>query len=77
MQIKRSYDAAFKLKVAEEAEKFGNRATGRKYSIDERRVREWRQKKNDLEKLPSKKKGWKKKGVSLVYQTWKKNWLHG
>ena len=56
MQKKRSYDVAFKLKVVEEAEKFGNRAAGRKHSVDECRVREWRQKKSDLEKLPSKKK---------------------
>jgi len=56
MQKRTSYDATFKLKVVEEAEKFGNRATGRKHSIDKRRVREWWQKKHNLEELPSKKK---------------------
>ena len=53
---KRSYDAAFKLAAVEDAEKTTNRAAARKFRVDERRIREWRQKKNDLVKIPSKKK---------------------
>ena len=33
-----------------------NRAAARKFNVDERRIREWRQKKSELVKLPSKKK---------------------
>ena len=50
---KRSYDA-FKLVAVEDAEKT-NRAAARKFRVDERRIREWRQK-SDLVKIPSKKK---------------------
>jgi len=53
---KRSYDAAFKLKVVEYAEKSTNRGTGRKFNVDEKRIREWRKQKSSLESLPSKKK---------------------
>ena len=52
---KRSFDAAFKLKV-ESAEKTTNRAAAREFGVDERRVREWRQMKDELEKLPRKKR---------------------
>ena len=44
-----SYTAAFKLKVIETAEKCGNRATGREYSVNEKLVRDWRKKKAELE----------------------------
>ena len=52
---KRSYDAAFKLAAIECAENTTNRAAAscEKFS---RRIREWRQKKSELESLPSKKK---------------------
>ena len=53
---KRSYDAAFKLAAVEDAEKTTNRAAARKFRVNERRIREWRQKKSDLVKIPSKKK---------------------
>ena len=53
---KRSYDAAFKLAAVEDAEKTTNRVAARKLRVDERRIREWRQKKSDLVKIPSKKK---------------------
>lgn len=53
---KRSYEAGFKLRVVECAEKTTNRAAARSFGVDERRVREWRQKKADLEDLPKKKK---------------------
>ena len=46
-----SYTAAFKLKVIETAEKCGNRAAGREYSVNERLVSDWR-KKAELESLP-------------------------
>ena len=47
-----SYTAAFKLKVIETAEKCGNRAAGREYSVNEKLVRDWRKKKAELEALP-------------------------
>ena len=53
---KRSFDAAFKLSVIEDAESTTNRAAARKFKVDERRIREWRQKKSELQKLPKKKK---------------------
>ena len=53
---KRSFDAAFKLKAVESAEKTTNRAAAREFGVDERRVREWRQMKDELEKLPRKKR---------------------
>ena len=33
---KRSFDAAFKLRVEEYAEQYTNRGTGRKFSVDEK-----------------------------------------
>ena len=53
---KRSFDSAFKLKVVEFAEKNSNRGAGRKFGVDEKRVREWRKQKPQLESLPRKKK---------------------
>ena len=53
---KRSYEIAFKLKVVEFAEKESNRSAGRKFQVDERRVREWRSKKAELDEHSSKKK---------------------
>ena len=53
---KRSYDAAFKLKVIEFAEQNTNRGAGRKYGVDEKRVREWRKQKDQLANLNSKKR---------------------
>ena len=44
---KRSFDAAFKLSVIEDAESTTNRAAARKFKVDEHRIREWRQKKSD------------------------------
>ena len=46
-----NYTAAFKLNVIETAEKCGNRAAGREYSVNEKLVRDWR-KKAELEALP-------------------------
>ena len=46
-----SYTAAFKLIINETAEKCGNRAAGREYSVNEKLVRDWRKKKAELEAL--------------------------
>ena len=48
-----SYTAVFKLKVIETAEKCGNRAVGREYSVNEKLVRDWR-KKAELKAPPRK-----------------------
>ena len=48
MASKRSYDLGFKLKVIEKAEHIGNRPASRHFRVDERRIREWRKKKNTL-----------------------------
>ena len=69
---KRSYDAAFKLAAVEDAEKTTNRAAARTFRVDERRIREWRQKKSDLVKIPSKKSGWKEEEEKQLYLRWKK-----
>ena len=53
---KRSYDAAFKLKVIEFAEQNTNRSAARKYGVDEKRVREWKKQKDQLGSLNSKKR---------------------
>ena len=53
---KRSFDAAFKLSIIEDAESTRNRAVARKFKVDEGSIREWRQKKSELQKLPKKKK---------------------
>lgn len=54
--VKRSYDAAFKLKVVAYAEQSSNRGAGRKFNVDEKRVREWRKQKEQLEFVPHKKR---------------------
>ena len=48
MASKRSYDLSFKLKVIEKAERIGNRPASRHFKVDERRIREWRKKKDAL-----------------------------
>ena len=53
---KRSFDAAFKLRVLEYAEKTSNREAGRKYKVNEKSVRYWKKKKNDLSSIPTKKR---------------------
>ena len=47
-----SYTASFKLRVVEEAEKTSNRGAGRKFGVNEKLVRDWRKKKDELMKLP-------------------------
>ena len=50
------YDAACKLKVVEFAEKYGNRAAEREYTISEKLVRDWRKAKESLLEMPKMKK---------------------
>ena len=50
---KRSFDAAFKLRFVKYAEQDTNRGPGRKFGVDEKRVREWRKQKDELQTLPS------------------------
>ncbi|KAJ1187489.1 hypothetical protein NDU88_004264 [Pleurodeles waltl] len=50
-QKRRSYEAAFKLKVVSRAEKSNNSIASREFGVDEKQVREWRKMKADLEKL--------------------------
>ena len=52
---KRSYEISFKLKIVDYAKSDSNRATARKFEVDERRVREWRSLKANLEEHSSKK----------------------
>ena len=64
-QKKRSFNSAFKLKVVEFAEKNSNRGAGRHFGVDEKRVREWRKHKEQLESSPRKENGWRRsKGSS-------------
>ena len=53
---KRSFDAAFKLKVVEYAEMNTNRGAATKYSMNKKQVRQCRMKKEDFKDLPKKKK---------------------
>ena len=53
---KRTFDAAFKLKVVAFAEKNTNRGAASRFSVDEKSVRVWRKDKSKLEELPDKKK---------------------
>ena len=53
----RNFDAAFKLKVVQYAEENTNRGAGKKYGKDEKRVREWRKLKDELQCLPTKRNG--------------------
>ena len=53
---KRSYDASFKLKVIDYAISQSNRAAARHFGIDEKRVREWKKQRDDLQMLPQKKR---------------------
>ena len=52
---KRSFDAAFKLKVIACAESTTNRAAAAKFFVDEKSMREWRKQKESLLTLPEKK----------------------
>ena len=53
---KRSFDAAFKLKVIAFAESTSNRGAAANFFVEEKSVREWRKKKESLLTLPDKKK---------------------
>ena len=53
---KEALTLAFKLKVVEFAEKNSNRGAGRHFGVDEKRVREWRKQKEQLESLPRNKR---------------------
>ena len=46
-----SYNAAFKLKVVEFAEKNGNRSAQRQFDVNEKQVRDWRKKRDELRSL--------------------------
>ena len=48
---KRSFDVAFKLKVIEYSSKTSNREAGRKFGVDEKRVREWKLPKGEENRL--------------------------
>ena len=64
---KRSFTASFKLKVVEYAEKNSNRGAARKFSVDDKRVREWRKQKNSLTELPTKKRRLEGGGRKAAY----------
>ena len=53
---KRSYDAAFKLQVIDYADHNTNRGAARRYGVNERRVREWKKQKDQLESVKGKRK---------------------
>ena len=52
---KRSYEITFKLHVVDYAVSKSTRAAARKFDVDERRIREWRSLKAELEEHSSKK----------------------
>ncbi|KAJ1202141.1 hypothetical protein NDU88_005942 [Pleurodeles waltl] len=64
-QKRRSYEAAFKLKVVSRAEKSNNSIASREFGVDEKQVREWWKMKADLEKIPKAKKA--RRGLTTPY----------
>ncbi|KAJ1166030.1 hypothetical protein NDU88_006440 [Pleurodeles waltl] len=64
-QKRRSYEAAFKLKVVSRAEKSNNSIASREFGVDEKQVREWRKMKADLEMIPKAKKA--RRGLTTPY----------
>ena len=48
---KRTFDAAFKLEVLDYALQHSNRVAARMHGVDEKRVREWKKQRVELEKL--------------------------
>ena len=52
----RSYPAKMKVEAVKYAEINGNKAAGRKYAVDEKRIREQQKSKNKITNLMSKKK---------------------
>ena len=53
---KRNFEAAFKLKVVKYAERKTNRGAASHFSVNEKQVRQWRLKKEELNLMPKKKK---------------------
>ena len=62
---KRLFDANFKLKVVDYAERITNMSAARKFVIDKKYMRDWRKKKADLQQIPAKRKDWKEEGARL------------
>ena len=54
--VNKTFDATFKLRVVQYAEMNTNRGAATKYCVNEKQVRQWRMKKEDLKELPKKKK---------------------
>ena len=54
-----AYDAAFKLKAIELADKEGNRAAARKIGINESMVRRWKRQREELEQCKKSKKAFR------------------
>ena len=65
-------DAIFKLKVVEFSERHTNREAGRRFSVGESCVRDWRKAKNKLTELPSKRCRQPGSGARPKLQTWKR-----
>lgn len=55
-QIRRSYDAKFKLRAVEFAVEHGNRAAGRQFEVSEKLIRDWRKASPALRTMKSTKK---------------------
>ena len=56
---RKAYDAAFKLKAIELADKEGNRAAARKFRIDESMVRRWKRQREELGQCKKSKKAFR------------------
>lgn len=53
---KRSFEAAFKLKVVQHVDQHSNRAAARMFGIDKKHVHEWKIQSEQLKTLPQKKR---------------------
>ena len=51
-----SYTAEFKLKVIKYAKIHGNRASSRYFNINEKCIRDWRKRENELRRMPKNKR---------------------
>ena len=54
---KRSFTMSFKYEEIEYAERESNRAAAKKYKVEVKRIREWRQNKRSIKELKEKQKG--------------------
>ena len=79
---KRSFSMSLKYEAIEYAETQSNRAAAKKYKVDVKRIREWRQKKESIQELKNKHKGQERErldggGRKAIDDKIILEWIHG